>query len=384
MKAASRCRRMVGAGLLCWLAATVLADLPAHAQQQDSPEAPPPAVVATSVEIRPVSTPATYSGTVEAIDAVDLIARVQGFLETVEFDPGDDVEAGDVLFRIESRPYEASVAAAEARVAQTEAQLNDAEQDLARLETLAERNVAAAAQLEDAQAAELVAQADVAVAEAGLDQARIEHSYTTIEAPFPGQISRNFFSEGALVGPNAGPLARLTRMDPVRVVFSISDTLLTDLRMAAGGGLPDAETLDFELVLSNGAPYPTPGRVEYIASETDAATGTVPVRLIFDNPDRLLIPGQFVDVTIGASEPPEMPVVPQTAVLQDRDGRYVFVVSEDSTVSQRRIEVGDRVGNDWAVEDGLEAGERVVVQGLQRIADGMAVQVSEAPAGAED
>lgn len=173
-------------------------------------------------------------------------------------------------------------------------------------------------------------------------------------------------------------------MDPVRVAFSISDTFLTDLRIAAQGASLEAAALDFRLMLSNGRIYPEEGRPEYIANETDPATGTVAVRLVFDNPDRLLIPGQFVSVMVGASDPPEMPMVPQTAVVQDRDGRYVFVVTADSTVAQRRIETGEQVGNQWAVEDGLTGGERVVVQGQQMIADGMQVQVSEAPAGATD
>lgn len=353
--------------------------VPGNAQQQ---EAPPPAVVVSEVEIEAISTAATFSGTVEAIDEVDLLARVQGFLEAVEFEAGEMIEEGDVLFRIESRPYDAAVSAAQARVAQAEAQLLNAEQELRRQETLAERNVSAAARLDDARAAAAVARADVAVAEVQLDQALIEQSYTTVAAPFAGEISQAFFSQGALVGPTSGALARLVGTDPVRVVFSVSDRLLIQLRSDEGAGASvNAADLDFRLVLGNGELYPAEGRLEYIANQTDAATGTVPVRLIFENPDRILVPGQFVDVVIGPSDPPEMPVVPQVAVLQDRDGRYVFVVGEDGTVAQRRIEIGAQVENGWAVIDGLSGGEEVVVQGVQRIADGMPVQVTRAPAG---
>ncbi|HET7409001.1 MAG TPA: efflux RND transporter periplasmic adaptor subunit [Paracoccaceae bacterium] len=362
---------------LILLAVLIGIALPGRAQQ---PEAPPPAVIVSEIEIEPISDPATFSGTVEAIDEVDLLARVQGFLDSVEFEAGETVEEGDILFRIESRPYDAAVAAAEARLAQAEAQLLNAEQQLQRQQTLTERNVSSEALLEDARAAAAVARANVAVAEAGLEQARIEQSYTTISAPFSGQISQAFYSEGALVGPSGGALARLVRTDPVRVVFSIPDRLLIELRSQEAAGQQTQPTdFDFRLVLGNGELYPAEGRLEYIANRTDAATGTIPVRLIFENPDGILVPGQFVDVAIGPSDPPEMPVVPQTAVLQDREGRYVFVVNEDSTVSQRRIEVGAQVANGWAVLDGLVGGEEVVVQGVQRIAEGMTVQATRAP-----
>lgn len=139
--------------------------------------------------------------------------------------------------------------------------------------------------------------------------------------------------------------------------------------------------MDFRIILANGDVYPTPGRVEYVANRTDTSTGTIPVRLIFENPDRILVPGQFVDVTVGESDPPQLPVVPQTAVLQDQQGRYVFVVDENSTVSARRIETGSQIGRGWAVTDGLSGGEQVVVQGIQRIAEGMTVQVTQADAG---
>lgn len=365
------------------LLAAVITAVPAHAQAQAQQEAaPPPAVVVADIEVQPISDAATYSGTVEAIDEVDLLARVQGFLDAVEFEAGEQVEQGDILFRIESRPYDAAVAAAEARVAQTKAQLLNAEQELRRQQTLVERNVSARSLLEDAEATAAVARANVEVAEAELEQAQIEQSYTTITAPFSGEISQAYFSEGALVGPNRGTLAYLVSMDPVRVVFSIPDSLLIEFRIReAAGEAPDDTDVDFGLVLSNGATYPTTGRVEYVASRTDPATGTVAVRLIFENPDRILVPGQFVDVTVGPSDPPRMPVVPQRAVLQDRSGRYVFVVGEGDTVSTRRIETGARVGSGWAVIDGLEGGEEVVVQGVQRIADGMTVRVTRAPAG---
>src|SRR5690625_1396519 len=237
---------------------------PADAQQG----LPPPAVIAQPVEIETAGEHASFSGVVEAIDKVEILARVEGFIQATEFEGGDHVERGDVLFRIESRPYDAAVAAARARVAQAEAQHGNAEQELRRQERLSERGVSAEARLEDARAAAAVAAADVSAAEAALEQALIEQGYTTIEAPFSGEISQAFYSEGALVQPGGAAHARLVKTDPVRVVFSIPDRLLIAMRSEEAAGRP-AEAADFEfrLALSNGEPYPIEGQLEFIAKD---------------------------------------------------------------------------------------------------------------------
>ncbi len=339
-------------------------------------QSPPPAVVVVEVSAQPISNPSRFSGTVEAIQEVDIVARVQGFIDEIVFKAGEQVSEGDVLFRIESAPYAAAVAGAKAQLAQAEAQLLNADQEFSRQQTLRERGVASRAALEAAVAAQAVAKAGVEIAIANLEQAQIELGYVEIVAPFAGEIGRELFSRGALVGPTSGPLARLVNTDPVRIVFSISDRVLLDIRHKnAGGKAPDVA---FRLELANGESYNEPARIEFIANEADPVTATVPVRLIVENPERLLIPGQFVDVVVGLADPPVLPVVPQTAVLQDRDGRYVYVLGENDSVAQRRIEVDSLVQGGWAVTGGLEAGEVVVVQGLQRLADGVTVTPSAA------
>jgi len=206
------------------LAAPLLAIALGAAQAEAQQGLPPPAVIAEPVRIESAGEHASFSGVVEAIDKVEILARVEGFLQAIEFDAGDHVERGDALFRIESRPYDAAVTAAKARVAQAEAQKGNADQELRRQERLSERGVSAEAQFEDARAAAAVAEADVSAAKAQLEQALIEQGYTTIEAPFSGEISEAFYSEGALVRPGGAALARLVRTDPVRVVFSIPDS----------------------------------------------------------------------------------------------------------------------------------------------------------------
>lgn len=346
----------------------------ANVSAQDQP--PPPAVVVAEVSAQAISDPARFSGTVEAIKEVDIVARVQGFIDKIVFKAGDRVAEGDVLFRIESAPYTAAVAGAEAQLAQAKAQLLNTNQEFSRQQTLRERGVASQAALEAAVAAQAVAKAGVEIAEANLKQTRIELGYVEIVAPFAGVIGRELFSRGALVGPTSGPLARLVNTDPVRVVFSISDRVLLDIRRKNADG--NARPVAFRLELANGESYTEPAQIEFIASEADPATATVPVRLIVKNSERLLIPGQFVDVVVGPADPPVLPVVPQTAVLQDREGRYVYVLGENDTVTQRRIEVDSLVKGGWAVTGGLVTGDVVVVQGLQRLSDGVTVTPSAA------
>ncbi|MCW9014565.1 MAG: efflux RND transporter periplasmic adaptor subunit [Gammaproteobacteria bacterium] len=337
---------------------------------------PPPAVVVAEVSAQPVTDLSRFSGTVEAIQEVDIVARVQGFIDEIAFRAGDRVAEGDVLFRIEPAPYAAAVAGAKAQLAQAKAQLLNADQELARQQTLRKSSVASQAALEAAVAAQAVARAGVEIARANLKQAQIELGYVEIVAPFAGETGRELFSRGALVGPTSGPLARLVNTDPVRIVFSISDRVLLDIRRKNAGIKPP--DVAFRLELANGQSYYEPARIEFIANEADPVTATVPVRLIVENPERLLIPGQFVEVVVGLADPPVLPIVPQTAVLQDRDGRYVYVLSENNTVAQRRIEVDSLVQGGWAVTGGLQAGEVVVVQGLQRLVDGVTVTPSTA------
>lgn len=359
--------------------------LPAAGQEPPDGQAPAPAVVVEEITVQPVEDPEAFTARVEAIEAVDIRARVQGFIESVAFEAGQHVETGDLLFEIEPELYQAAVASAQAQLAGAKADRMRAERQLARAEELIERNVTAEVTLDEARAAREAAVAAVKAAQAALVRAELDLSYTRIEAPIPGEIGRAILTVGNLVGPESGPLARIVQLDPVRVVFSISEGLLVTLRQEASGSLPKPDALSLTLRLPNGTTYDQDGRIEYVASEVDPQTGTIAVRVIFPNPDRLLVPGQFVTLYVGEAEPPELPIVPQTAVLQDREGRYVYLLEEDDTVTQRRIEIGSRVGRGWAVTDGLSGGEAVVVQGIQRLAEGMSVQPSPAaPAGDDE
>ena len=344
-------------------------------QAQDTP---PPTVVTHQIEVLPIEAPDSFTATVEAIEGVEVQARIQGFIEEVLFTPGQMVKAGDQLFTIEPDQYNAEVSAAQASVAQAEAQRVRAQSEAARQQELVNRRATAEVNLEQAQADFRVAEANVTAAQAGLDLAEINQSYTTIVSPITGKIGRALITKGNFVGPSAGSLAQIVQLDPIRVVFSVPEQLLLDMQQS-GVAKTGAETVTFNLMLANGTEYAQPGTLEYVDNQVDPATGSVAVRIVYQNPEAFLLPGQFVTMVIAEKDPKSLSVVPQTAVLQDRDGRYVFVVKDDNTVAQTRITTGPRVETGWAVTEGLQGGEQVVIEGVQRLQNGMTVATAAAP-----
>ena len=335
----------------------------------------PPVVTVLAVTEAEVNPPTEHVGRVEAIQTVDLRARVQGYLEAVKFNEGSDVRAGDLLFTIEQAPYLASVNAARAKVASAQAALTNASQYLRRLQAVRSGGVSAT-DLEAAISNELMAQALLQEAKASLEQAELDLGYTIIKAPIGGRIGRTAFTRGNLVGPDSGALARIVQIDPIRVVYSVSENDYADVKTSHQDMTP--EQLRQELVprlkLSNGELYPTAGRLAFADNEVDAGTGTIAVWAEFENPQAILLPGQYVTVLLSLSSPRRLPVVPQSAVQEDREGRYVFVVDGDNKVQQRRITTGAVVGVNWAVEAGLMAGETVIVQGVQKVRPGQVVE----------
>jgi membrane fusion protein (multidrug efflux system) len=361
--------------IACLAASVVCITTVSFAQQAAGPA---PAVVIEKVEVKPVDASMHFTARVEAIRSVDLRARVAGFLQSVAFKDGQEVKAGDTLFEIEPDQLNASVASAHAQVARAEATRKSAERTLSRNRSLLARNTVSQAIVDDSQAAFDISVADVEVAQAALSTAKLNLSYARITAPISGSIGRAAFTAGNLVGPDSGPLARIVSLDPVRVAFSVTEgELITVRQKQASGKNIDPDTLSLSLRLANDSEYEEPGRLEFVEHEVDPQTGTVTARAIFPNPHHILIPGQFVKLGVREKDTPDMPIIPQTAVLQDREGRFVFLLAKDNTVSQRRIATGPRVGSGWAVTSGLTGGEQVVVQGTQRLTDGMTVAPSE-------
>ena len=335
----------------------------------------PPLVTVMAVTEQDVNPPAQYVGHVEAIQAVDLRARVEGFREQVRFKEGSDVHSGDLLYVIERAPYQARVDANKAIVAQAEASLSKTGQRLSRLRAARAESVPAT-DMDNAVAEELSARARLAEAKANLTTAQINLGYIHVRAPIRGRIGRTAYTKGNLVNPASGPLARIVQLDPIRVVYSISENDLAIIKMSIrdSAGSRKRPMLAPRIKLAGGQIFKTGGRIDFVDNTVDPGTGTVAVRALFDNPGGTLLPGQYVTVMVARSKPKLMSVVSQSAVLEDHDGRYVLVVDDRNRVNIRRIRTGPVIGVNWAVASGLAAGEMVIIEGIQKVQPGQIVK----------
>ena len=340
--------------------------------------APTPTVTVAKVIEKDVNPPLEFVGRVEAVQQVDLRARVQGYLQEVRFKEGGLVKAGDLLYVIEPDTYQAQVNVDLAKVAKAQATLTRAEKYLKRIETVRSGGVSAT-DLEKAVADNLQAKAEMQEAQANLEQARLSLGYTRIKAPIGGRIGRTAFTKGNLLSTDSGTLGTIVQVDPIRVVFSISENKLPQLQKNRPH--PDqAAQADRErrlrLRLPGNEIYSQPGLLEFMDNKVDTSTGTIALRALFANPQGYLVPGQYVTVLDSSAQPKVKPVIPQTAVLEDREGRYVLVVDQKNQVVQRRITTGSTIGALWAVESGLTLGEMVIVQGVQKVKPGQTVKTN--------
>src|SRR6056297_3484517 len=339
-------------------------------------QAPPPLVKVSAVALKDANKPEKYVGHVEAIVSIDLQARVEGYLETVNFQEGAFVEKGQLLYVIEQPPYKARVTSAEAKVTQARASLFKAETRLRRLRSAQPESVPQT-QLDDAKAARDLAQGQLEEAQANLELAQIDLDYATIEAPLEGRIGKSFYKKGDLVSPASKPLAEIVSVDPIRVVFSVSEKQLDIIQKA----FIDAKTekdqgvLKVQLEFPNKTKYPQSGRIAFVDNKMDPDTGTIAVWARFDNPKGRLVPGEYVNVFVRSAEPDMQPAVAQRAVQTDRQGDFVYVVDHTNMVKKRRIRTGAALGGQFIAKSGLSKGDRVIVQGLQKVQPEMKVQI---------
>ena len=345
---------------------------------------PPPEVTVVTVAPRTVAVPYEFNGRVEGSREVEVHARVSGILLRRSYEEGRPVRQGQTLFVIDPGPYRAEVQAASADVAEERARFSRAERDVARLKPLIEERAVSRREYDNAVSTAEEARAAVQSAQARLAQARLDLSYTTVAAPISGASSRAEHSEGSLVGPGAASLlTRISRVQPIWVRFSASDQVLSGLRRAVAAKevvSPATNQLEVELVLADESVHPERGRVNFSDSMIDSATGSVELRAELPNVAADLIPGQFVRVRLLGIERPNAILVPQRAVQQGQEGKFVYVVGADGKAAPRPVTVGDWLGRDWIVESGLAAGDRVIVDGALKVAPGAPVQVVDAAA----
>jgi membrane fusion protein, multidrug efflux system len=348
-------------------------------KQQAQAPMPPPAVGVRQAEIRGVARTYSFVGRIKAIDIVALRARVEGFLEKVLFREGQDVKAGDLLYQIEKAQYQAQVEQAKANVAAARAQAVNAELQYNRVLELVKKQFTPQATVDQDKAAMDSARAQVLQTQAALTQAEINLGYTDIRTPIDGRIGLMTYTQGNLVNAASGVLATIVSQDPIYVLFPVSVRQLEEIRAARrqeNGSLIKIEIL---VRLSTGKEYPHPGVWNYTDPQVQQQTDTVTMRGTLPNPERQLIDGQFVTVEVRERQPQPRLVVPQAALQIDQAGYYVLVVGTDNKVEERRVTTGPSEGADSVVASGLKEGERVIVEGVQKVRPGQAVQVTVLP-----
>lgn len=344
------------------LAAAFVAAPLTSAYAQDQGAVPSVIVIeAAEQEITPVT---RYPGRAEAVETVQLRARVEGFIEQRNFREGADVAKGDLLFVIEQEPYKIVVDQRRAELAAAVATEKNAQADFERKKALSKRNDVSRAALDQSAADLATAEAAVLHAQAALRAANLDLNYTEVRSPINGRISRETYSVGNLVSTASDPLATITRFDPIYVTIKVSEEQLIDARKR--GIDLDNPPVAPSLLLSDGTSFPYEGKFEYLSAQVDQGTDTITARAEFPNPEKILLPGQFVSVLVRQKVPEFAIAIPQTAVQQDANGYFALVVDREDTVEMRRITVGRQVDSNWVVNDGLATGERVIVQGIQK------------------
>jgi membrane fusion protein (multidrug efflux system) len=361
-------RHIYAAALLCLIGATT----PAPAQ---SPTAIPVGTLAA--ELRPITRATEFVGRVEAIDRVDIRARVTGFLQEIRFKEGDIVKEGDVLYRIEPDTFQAAVQQAQGSLYEAQGKFANATAQRARTQELTKTDAASRALLDVRVADEKSAQGNVVIADANLKTANVNLGYTEITAPITGEVGRTKITKGNVVGPDSGPLTVIVSRDPMYVTFPVSQREFLKVKEQTERKALE-QSLAVRIRFSDGSTYDQTGRIDFVDVTVDRATDTVLVRATFPNPKGRLIDGQLVRVSVEADKPEEKVLVPQTALIVDQQGTYVFLVQDGKAVVQR-VKLAGESGPYMIVENGLKGGEQVIVQGLESLRPGTPVIASPAP-----
>jgi membrane fusion protein (multidrug efflux system) len=373
-------RALLRAGILLTLPLLAACDDNAEAQAPASP--PPPAVTAVTLHPQPVTLQTVLPGRTAAFQTAEIRPQVGGVVRERLFREGERVAPGQALYQIDPAPYRAALASAEATLAKAQAALASARVTVNRYRPLVAQNAVSRLDYETAVATQTGAEADVAAGKAAVDTARINLSYTQVTSPIPGATSRSAVTVGALVtADQTGAMLTVTQLDPIYVdVTQPMTTLLRLRRQMAAGTLKraDAGSAEVRLMLEDGTEYGQPGTLQFSEVTVSTDTNTVTLRAQFPNPDGTLMPGMFVRARLEEGEAQNAILVPQQAVTRNPRGEATaLVVQQDGTVQTRVLQTGQTIGNKWLVQEGLQAGDRVIVEGTQRVRNGAKPQVNE-------
>ena len=346
-----------------------------------TPEAPLQRVVEVVVDeviSEPYQPKVQYVGRLQAKDDVAIQARASGYVLSRDFQEGQLVEVGDILYTIDDSEYQAALARAKADLAAAIANQANAQRNFSRGQELLPKGAISQAEMDNLTAKKLDADASIESANAQVTSAEVNIGYTVISAPISGRIGRSKVSAGDLVGPNTGDLTTLVSIDPIEAMFQITEATyvatLTD-RMEGNPDLDALRSIEVTLELTNGLIYPEVGRIDYFANRIDEATGTLEARARIPNPHSLLVPGQYVKVILQDSNLLQGLFIPQAAVQADQQGSFVLEVDGSSTVVRHNVDLGDRFDDLVLVKKGVEEGDRLIVRGLQQVRPGMPVKV---------
>lgn len=341
---------------------------------------PPIPVTAFEVKAQTIPAPFEFVGIAKSSHPVEIRARVEGYIWSIDYVEGSAVKENDLLFQLDPRPFEAKLQEAVGSLEREEAILWRANRSLERIQPLFEKNAVSQRDLDDATASVLAAQANVIVAKANLVEAQLNLSYTRVTSPINGLSARAAFKEGTLITPGAnGLLTMVSVIDPIWVLFSISDN-----EWIQGQGekakkeiiLPPKQEYTVWLELSDGSIFPHPGKVNFSSPTLDPETGSLVIRASFPNPQGMILPGQFIKAHVLGASRPHAIFVPQKSVFQGQSGMYVFVIDAQNQVKLRNVVAGAWYDSYWVIKDGLKEGDLVVVDGINKVTEGAYVQVT--------
>ena len=338
---------------------------------------PPPKVEVGLPTQRAITRYLEATGNTAPIKSVDLVARVQGVLQSIDYKDGTLVKAGTTLFTIEPDTYKLKLEQAQAAEAGAQASARQTEADFKRQSDLVQRQVVSQATLDNSTSARDNAQANLQQAQINTRIAAVNYGYTTVTAPFDGVVSAHLVSVGQLVGASSPTqLATIVALDPLFVNFNVNERDVLRIRAEAmrRGMMPsDLTSIPVEVGLQTDSGFPHKGKLDYAAPTINQSTGTLPVRGVLPNPDRVLLPGYFVRVRVPVDQQPNALLVPDVALGSDQAGRYVLVVNSDNIVEQRKVVTGPLDGDLRVIESGLKPDDRVVTAGLLRAIPGQKV-----------
>lgn len=346
--------------------------------KKEAPAPPPPEVKVATVLQQDVPVYVEAIGQTRGSTEIEVRARVEGFVESVDFKEGNPVRKGQLLYTIDPRPFEAALAQARGTLAEAEAQLARARQDVVRYEPLVAKNAISRQEYETAVAVQRAAEAAVVAAKAAAERAEIDLGYTKVTAPADGLVGKTEVYAGTLVGRGQSTLlTQISQIGTIHVRFTVPerDYLYYARRREEGrGSAARGESLPFELVLADGSVHPKPGRLVFVDRNVDPTTGTILLEAAFPNPGGIVRPGQYARVRAAIDLKRGAILVPQRAVSELQGVYNVAVVGGDDTVEMRMVKPAERIGTLWVIDSGLKAGERIVVEGLQKVRPGVKVK----------